>query len=243
MTPNSGNLESARGGAISSRGPATISYAPATEVGFEIVPVVVRARLFAMKVIGSTALSASCKDLRVRRRSDGTHYQSAEAWWGDETRAVLFTVHREMAQRGGRQFAPSGAWRVNGTVYHLGAVGGPETSTWQFDASTSKRGNSSPPITTHEPLDLLPADVAAPIRGGLSDVWRERSTGSAAEYLTAVRVIENRVLLLEAHRTARSIRALPSAAWVLTTLDAPITERTPFNLTCNDGKLETRMPD
>jgi hypothetical protein len=243
MTPGDGNLEAARGGAIAARGPASISYAPATAVGFEIVPEVVRARLFARREIGSTALSASCDELQVRRRADGTHYQSGEAWWGDEARAVLFTIRREMANRGGRKYSPKGAWNVSGTVYHLGATGGPETSKWKFDAAASKGGNTSPPVTTSDPLDLLPADVAAPVRGGLRDVWRESSTGSAAEYLTAIRVVENRVLLLEANRTARSIRALASATWVLTTLDAPITERAPFNFTCDEGELYTGAPD
>lgn len=243
MTPGGGNLEAAHGGAISARGPASIGYAPTTDVGFEIVPVVVRARLFATRVIGSTALSASCEELRVRRRPNGTHYQSGEAWWGDEARAALITVRREMEHRGGRQYSPNGAWNVSGTVYHLGAVGGPEASKWQFDASASKGSNALPPVTTHDPLDLLPADVAAPVRGGLSDVWRESSTGSAAEYLTAIRVLDNRVLLLEANRTARSIRALASAPWVLTTLDAPITDRAPFGFTCDDAELHQGTRD
>ena len=104
------NLEASRGGALSARGPASVDYAPAAEVGFEIVPRVVRARLFATAMIGSKALYASCEALRVRRRSNAIHYQSAKAWWGDETRALMVTIQREMTKRGSRQYTPNGAW-------------------------------------------------------------------------------------------------------------------------------------
>ncbi len=238
MVPRDDRLEVARGGAISARGPASVDYVPATEVGFEIVPSVVRAQLFATNLIGSKALSASCTGIHTRRRANGTHYQSVEAWWADEIRALLLTVHREMTHRGGRQYSPSGPWSVTGTVYHLGSADRPLTTTWRFDAPASKRAARVPPTVSDDPLDLLPAEVVAPIRGGLSDVWREQIGDSAAEYLTAIRVVNNdRVLLLEANRTAKTIRQLSVAEWVLTTLDAPIAGHEPIRFTCADSEL------
>lgn len=235
-----GDLEAARGGAMSVRGPATVDYVAAAAVGFEIVPAVVRARLVAARLIGSTALSAGCEGLRTRRRANDTYYQSGEAWWGDATRAVLFTVRRELTHRGGDRYAPRSPWDVSGTIYYLGDVGGPERSTWQFDTATSKARNASRPVTTDEPLDLLPPDVAAPVRGGRSDVWREHDPDSAAEHLSAIRTFDDRVLLLGASRTAPNVRALTSAAWTLTTLDAPITRREPFGFTIDDEAIRAR---
>ncbi|MCU1363802.1 MAG: hypothetical protein JWM55_1630 [Acidimicrobiaceae bacterium] len=235
--PGGGNLEEVRGGGISHRGPSSIGYTPAAAVGFEIVPEAVRSQLRAMGIIGVSQLCASCEELGVRRRPDGTHYQSGEAWWGDATRAVLMTLSREMVQRGGRQFSPGGAWRVSGMVHHLGDVGGPEKSTWQYDPAASTGKSDSPPVKTNDPLDLLPPDVAAPVRGGSSDVWLETSSSSATEYLTAIRVLANKVLQLEANRTARSKAALLRAAWTLTTLEAPITKSVPFAFTIDGQTL------
>ncbi|MGC8511339.1 MAG: hypothetical protein ACP5PB_10770 [Acidimicrobiales bacterium] len=232
-------LDVPHGGAISARGPASVDYVPATDVGFETVPSVVRAQLFATRVIGSKALSASCTGMYLRRRANGTHYQSAKAWWADETRAVLITLQREMAHRGGRQYAPSGPWSVTGTLYHLGPADRPLTTTWRFDAPAATGTAKAPPTVSDDPLDVLPAEVVAPIRGGLSDAWREHSRDSATEYLTAIRVVnDDRVLLLEANRTAATVRQLADAAWVLTTLDAPITRHDPIRLTCAVSERE-----
>ncbi len=239
MVPRGDSLDVARGGAISARGPASVDYVAATDVGFEIVPSVVRAQLFASRVIGSQALSASCTGMDTRRRANGTFYQSAEAWWADEARAVLITLQRELAHRGGRQYAPSGPWTVTGTVYHVGPAHPPVTTTWRFDAPTSTGGAGLAPTVSDDPLDLLPTDVVAPIRGGLSDVWREHSDRSAAEHLTAIRVVAvDRVLLLEAHRSAPTLHELVSAEWVLTTLDAPISAHEPLRFTCEASNRE-----
>ena len=220
------------------RGPATVDYVPVAVAGFEIVPSVVRARLFATKLIGSKALCASCTELRVRRRANGTYYQWAQAWWGDDARAVLFDVQREMTHRRGREYSPRGAWRVAGTLYHFGATERPFTTTWRFDAGSSTGATGSPPIAADDPLDLLPVEVAVPVRGGLSDVWREETRGRSAEYLTAVRVLSDRVLLLEATRHAKTPSGLARAEWVLTTLDASITGRETISFTCDGADLE-----
>ena len=227
-----GDLEATRGGAIAARGPSTLNYVPADAAGFEIVPEVVRARLRATGVIGVTALCASANSLQLRRRADGSHYQTGTAWWADTGRAVMLDVYREMEHRGTRQYSPIGAWRVSGTVHHLRDVGGAERSTWQHDASP-KGGSSSPPVVSDDPLDLLPPDVAAPVRGGLSDAWRDISDVSITEYLTAIRVSDHEVLFLEANRTARSDGALSRAPWSVTTLMAPVTKRVPFSFTCD----------
>ncbi len=131
---------------------------------------------------------------------------------------------------------------MTGTLYRMGATDRPFTTTWRFEAQGSK-GTTSPPVVTEDPLDLLFAEVAAPIRGGLSDVWREHSRASAAEYLTAIRIVNDRVLLLEAHRSAASIRQLLGAEWVLTTLDAPITGSELIRFTCDGDErgLSARM--
>ena len=228
------DLEAVRNGQLATRGPAMVNFAPAQAVGFDIVPSVVRNELFATRTIGTRAISASAHDLVVRRRPDGALYQSCEAWWGDDLGAVLDTVRRPMAHRDGRSYAPSGPWTVSGTLYQFGAVDGLERSAWQFDGSSVRERTHSSPTTTVEPLDLLPPEVTAPIRGGLSDVWREHSRDRATEYLTAIRILDHRVLLLEAHRTARRLTALVSAAWELTTFDAPIAARSPISFTCID---------
>ncbi|MGC8511159.1 MAG: hypothetical protein ACP5PB_09860 [Acidimicrobiales bacterium] len=227
-----GDLEVACGGAIASRGLAAVDYVPVEVAGFEIVPDVVRVRLAVAGVIGKAALCASAKRLTVRRRADGSAYQSGTAWWADTTRAVIIDLRREMERRGGRRYAPVGAWRVSGVVHHLDDVGGAEHSTWQYDAAASRGASTSPPVITDEPLDLLPADVAAPVRGGQSDVWRESSRTSATEFLTALRVSDDEARLLEAHRAARGEAALTRAPWSVTTLMAPVIRSVPFDFTC-----------
>ncbi len=229
-----GDLEVARAGALASRGLASVDYVPVDVAGFEIVPDVVRVRLTATGVIGKAALCASAKGLTVRRRADGSTYQSGSAWWADTTRAVIIDVRREVELRRGRRYEPVGAWRVSGVAHHLEDVGGAEHSTWQYDAAGTSGANSSPSVITDDPLDLLPPGVAAPVRGGLSDVWRESSPTSATEFLTALRVNDEEVRLLEAHRTARSEKVLTRAPWSVTTLMAPVTRRAPFAFTCGD---------
>jgi hypothetical protein len=250
-----GGLEAARGGVIVARGLASVDYAPVDVAGFEIVPDVVRTRLAATGVIGRTALCASAKRLQVTRRADGRTDQSGTAWWVDVVRVVIIELRRELEARHGGRYTPIGAWRVSGVRHHLDDVGGGEHSTWRYDATGSKGASASPLVLTHEPLDLLPPDVAAPVRGGLSDVWRESSGTSATEFLTALRVFGGEALVLEAHRTARRERALVRAPWEVTTLVAPIIRSVPFAFTCDEqrgvgdrdalgtGTRRPRLPD
>ena len=142
------------------------------------------------------------------------------AWWGDESRAVLIECRRQMNHQSGNRYSPSGKWNVTGVIHRLHDVGGPEKTKWKFNGSASEGDDSSPPVVTHDPLDLLPPDVVAPIRGGLSDIWMLVTSSNATEYLTAIRVVDDEVLLLdiEANRTSRSEASLHRSEWKLATL-------------------------
>lgn len=231
-TTGGGDLEAARGDEVSNRGPASIDYQKASIAGFKKLPAVIRSRLVADGVIGSKPLCASCGSLDVRKRADGGYYQAGTAWWGDETKAVLIECRREMEHRSGRTFSPSGAWSVSGVIHHLDAVGGSEITKWKFDAKATGGDNSSLPVMSEDPLDLLPPEVAAPVRGGLADAWMRITSSSVTEYLTAIRVVNDDALLLEANRTARTETSLPHAEWKLTTLRAPINGSETFAFAC-----------
>jgi hypothetical protein len=239
-TQGGGRLEAAKGQEISGRGPSTANYEVAAEVGFDLFPEIARSRLFLDGFIGSEPISASCSELTVRRRPDGGHYQVGTAWWGDESRAVLMECQREMEHRGGKRFAPRGDWSVSGVVHHLSGVGGRETSTWSFDSGARRGNDSSPPVLAQDPLDLLPPDVVAPIRGGFSDLWRITSSSSADEYLCAVKLVNGEALLLGATRTSRTNAGLLRAGWVVTTLVASINRSEPFAFVCGDEATNFR---
>lgn len=226
------SLEPARRGGISNRGPSSIDYKDVPVAGFEILPASIRSYLSTKGLIGVRPLCASCEDLEIRRRVDGSHYQSGTAWWGDESRAVLITCRREVEHRSGKKFSPSGAWNVTCDIHHLGDVGGPEVTKWKFHDNSSGRGAPSPPVTTHDPLDLLPPEVAAPVRGGLSDVWMRTTPSSVTEYLTAIRITAGKALLLEANRRARTEFNLHRSKWKLTTLAAPISQSEALDFSC-----------
>lgn len=232
-----GSLEAARGGTLGVRGPTSANYVPVTAAGFEILPEIVRLSLAERAVIGPAPLCASCLNLEVKRRSDGTHYQSGSAWWCDTTRAVLIECRREVKRLEGNKFSPGGNWSVSGVIHHLDDVGGPEESTWEFEGTSSHGKGASSAIVTQDPLDLLPSEVAAPVRGGQSDVWALVSPSSVTEYLTAVKVVDAEVLFLEGKRTARSKQSLHRGAWTLTTLVAPIRASEHFNFQCGTASL------
>lgn len=235
-----GYLESAEGGEISSRGPASIDYRPVPAAGFKILPAVIRSRLVNESVIGRRPLCASCLEIKLKRRADGTHYQSGTAWWGDRSRAVLIEGQREMKLLSGNKFSPSGTWRVSGVIHHLQGGGGPEVSTWQFSTGAIGQESLAPPVMTKEALDLLPPEVAAPVRGGFSDVWMRTSPSNAAEFLTAVKVSDGVAFLLEANRTAPSESTLSRAEWKLTTLRARIERSEEFGFECGKSPAGPR---
>jgi hypothetical protein len=203
-------------------------------------------------VIGSKPFCASCLDLKVKRRSDGTHYQVGTAWWCNQAKAVLIECRREMKLIEGKKFSSIGTWKVSGVVHHLGDVGRPEMSKWRFSGEASGRDDSSPTTVTHDPLDLLPPEVAAPVQGGLSDVWAVISESSAIEYLTAIKVSGGDALLLEGTRTATSEVSLRQSEWILRTLRAPIEKsevfvfelgsRNPMNVEIGEGRTHLPIP-
>jgi hypothetical protein len=165
------------------------------------------------------------------RRSDGTFYQSSEAWWGDERRLLVFGYAREMKRVGEKQFRPASAWSVNGILSRLGPVRGPERSVWRLDlpGTGEAAGKAS---KTDDPLDLLPPELVCPLRDGEADAWRLYRKGWASETVVAMSLSTERALLFRALREAASRRALPSADWHIETLDAPVVERAPVRFIC-----------
>lgn len=243
-TTSGGSLEAARGGAVSGLGPASMDYSPASAVGFEVLPAVVRTRLKAEGVIHLKPLTASCLGLNVKRRADASHYQTGTAWWADESIATFIECQREMEHRDGMAYSARGDWIVTGVVYHLDDVGGPEVSTWEFDGRSAGHEGSVPPAHTDDPLDLLPPDVAAPVRGGLSDVWMDivrtgPTESRATEHLRALRVVGGEAFLLAGTRIAPAKSRLFNAEWTLTTLIAPIVTSETYSFTCEKRTRET----
>ena len=215
---------SGSGRSLDRRGPGQLSYEEADDIGFDVVPMQIRKALRSRSLIGSQALAADGRDPIVKRRADGTCYQTGDAWWGDETRLLVIDYRRDMEQIGERQFRPAGAWRVEGQLSRLGGVGGPEHSTWSYDAAGTTGGAGRTP-KTHDPLDILPPDLARPVREGVAAAWKTWNSKSADETVVAMYCTNERVLLLRSVREASSRRALALADWHAETLNAPVTER------------------
>ncbi len=217
------------GRGLDRRGPAAVAYVEADEVGFEAVPLAVRRELEARRLIDGEPLAASCDRPRVVRRADASYEQRGSAWWGRAGRAVVLDLRREMAPRGGTRFAPTGAWRVTGTLHHLGSVGEPELSTWAFEGGGVGGARSGAPVMSDDPLDLLPPDVVAPVRGGQSDAWRDIAPHEVCEWVEALRVTRDEAYLLRATRVADSVERVSGATWTIATLMAPITRSESFS--------------
>jgi hypothetical protein len=203
----------------------------AAAVGFDLVPSRVRQQLQSRDFIGTDSLSATSDPPAVMRRSDGTFYQSSEAWWGDERRLLVFGYEREMERVGEKQLRPASTWSVNGILSRLGPVGDPERSVWRFDASGAGEA-ARKTSETDDPLDLLPPELVRPLRDGDADAWRLYRKGWASETVVAMSLTTGRALLFRAVREATSRRALPSADWHVETLDAPVVEHAPVLLAC-----------
>ncbi len=230
VTPAGGGLPASPSGrALTRRGPGSLGYESTDAAGFEVVPVQVRQTLTSAALIGPEALSASSDRPTVRRRGDATFYQLGRAWWGDERALLTFQYQREMQRVSGTQFRPASGWRVDGTLSRLGSIGGSEQSVWHFDPLGA---NPAPPrtSTTDDPLDILPAEVTRPVREGTADAWRLHRKGWASETVVAMRTSPGRALLLRAVREATSLRGLPLADWLITTLEAPIIETLPVHI-------------
>ena len=149
-------------------GPTSLGYEMAAAVGFDLVLSRVRQQLQSRDFIGTDSLSATSDPPAVMRRSDGTFYQSSEAWWGDERRLLVFGYEREMERVGEKQFRPASTWSVNGILSRLGPVGDPERSVWRFDASGAGEA-ARKTSETDDPLDLLPPELVRPLRDGDAD--------------------------------------------------------------------------
>ena len=203
----------------------------AEAVGFDLVPSLVRQQLQSRDLIGTDPLCATSDPPAVMRRSDGTFFQSSEAWWGDERQLLVFRYEREMERVGEKQFRPASTWSVNGVLGRLGPVGGPERSVWRFEVSGAGEAARRTP-KTDDPFDLLPPELVRPLRDGVADAWRLFREGWASETVVAMHLTTGHALLFRAVREATSRRTLPSADWHVETLDAPVVEHAPVRITC-----------
>jgi hypothetical protein len=120
---------------------------------------------------------------------------------------------------------------VEGQLSRLGGSGGIEHSTWRYDAAGATEGAGRTP-KTDDPLDILPPDLARPVREGVAAAWRTWISKSADETVVAMYCTNERVLLLHSVREASSRRALALTDWHAETLNAPVTEREIVRFVC-----------
>ncbi len=211
--------------------PGQIGYVDADAVGFERVPRPVAEVLWGRGVLAGSMWAGSAERPVTKRRSDGSHYQFAEAWWASESRLVQFEAARELAGTGDGRFRPAREWEIRGDVHEFSQPAVPARSTWRLDADAAGLGGRRPTRPrTSDPLEVLPPQVGAPVKGGESDAWREWAKGWAKETIVASRFHAGRVLLLRAERRASSRRALDTGEWVAETIDAAVVRSTPFVL-------------
>lgn len=229
-TPGAGPPSRRLGGLPSIGGAKKLSYVPGTKIGFENVPEEVVRELTAKRIIFGSNVAANGDPPVTKRRSDGSHYQVATAWWSSTSRYVTLELIRDLAPAGEGRFRPTAPWRVTGTIFHLPAGLEVETSVWHRTVEGSGAGRPKSQHTD-EPLDILPPAVAQPVRGGRADAWVvEYGGGTAVETVVASRVLSGRVRILRAIRQATSGGSLEEAEWILQTLDAPITRTEDFSV-------------
>ncbi len=230
LPDNPGGVPSRRTGGLPERGaPKKLSYVPATKIGFDCAPEEIVLELTAKRVILGSEVAATAYPPVTKRRSDGTHYQMATAWWSSTSRYVTLELKRDLVPAGDGRFRPAALWRATGKVFHLPDGLEVTTSVWRRagEGTSSGRPKSQ---RTQEPLDILPPSVAQPVRGGQADAWQEYGGGAAVETVVASLLVDDRVRILRATRQSTSKSALEGAEWILQTLDAPITRAQNFSV-------------
>ncbi len=229
-TPSSGqHLVPGARNALSTKAPGALDYVPADKVGFEHVPSAVLLALQAREVLAHKELASYADAPLVKRRPDRSHYQLITGWWMSKSRLVTLEVRGELTRRRDGRFRPEPGWQVDGTVDHFPSGLSPVKSTWHREVDVGTEGETTPPPAAESALEVLPAELVAPVIGGVSHAWITYSSTRAEETIVALRVFPSRVRGLQAKRKASSEEALSTADWKATALDALIAERTSFS--------------
>lgn len=160
---------------------------------------------------------------RTKRQPDGTYYQQATGWWAGGDRHVTIGARRLLAPAEGQKLKPVTGWKIDGTVHHLQPGVTPSFSQWRYDPGLGGAGSAGRRPRADDALDVLPAELTAPVRGAEASAWREYGRGWANETIVAALVTADRVRVLKAERKSTSSRGLDSTDWHAVTLDGPIT--------------------
>lgn len=218
--PRSSRLSPAIPGSGTRRQPGSIDYTPADAVGFDQIP---RAVVEALGgVLLGPPLAADAEQPVARRKADGTYYQHAKGWWVGGDRYVTIDARRLLAPAEGQSLRPITGWKIDGTINHFAPGAVPVNSQWRFDPGDPGGSGKQRRPSADDPLDVLPDQLIAPIRGAEASAWREYGRGWAEETIVAVLATHGRCRVLKAQRSATSRRALESADWHAVTLDAVI---------------------
>lgn len=234
--PRHPGVTSSAPSSAANRQPGSIDYTPAQAVGFELLPGAVVEAL-AEVFFGSPIAADADKPVAIRR-SDGTYYQHATGWWAGTDRYIAIDARRLLAPVEGqeRKLKPTTGWKIDGTISHFAPGTVPTNSQWRFDPVGGATSGKGPRPSADNPLDVLPAQLTAPVRGAHASAWQEYGPGWAEETIVAALAAHGRVRVLKVHRNGTSRRALQSTAWHAVTLDALIVIVQPF-ATDPDGRL------
>jgi hypothetical protein len=183
-------------------------------IGFANVPAaLVEAMLADGVLIGAQLAASASTPVNKRRRSDGQLYRSVpEAFWAAEGRLVVFTPTRNVAATPDGRRVFSGPWRADGKVYEFAAGTTAEHKRFRPNTATGGAGPAARQLTS-DPLDLLPAAIAAPLVGGLASWWVLYDATEAVETVVAYRVLSGSVHVLAATRKAPTRETLHTGTW------------------------------
>jgi hypothetical protein len=208
--------------------PGRVSYVEASAVGFEHLPEPVRASLIPHLL--ADQLAGDADELVAKRRPDSTYYQQALGWWASTARYLEISATRSLVSAGSGRLQPAGPWTTSATIYDLAPGSTPVTSSWRFDGVAAASNLETALRIVDDPLDALPPPLVAPVRGGRADAWLTWNDRSAEETVVVALRLRDRVRILKAERCARSRRALRTAEWHATALDAPISATNTFTV-------------
>ncbi len=229
-----------QGGDLAGTNNKKIEYVTVDKIGFEVVPdKVVSALKLHQCLIGDEIAATAC-EVVTKCRADGSHYQFTNAWWASTRCCTIVDVTRELAATGDGRFRPNGPWSATGTIHLLPDNLKPVRSIWQRSPSQAAASDASKRNKnqyTNEALDLLPPNVALPVRGGKADAWKISRKGFVQETIVAMKMVGDRVRILRAVREDTSRKKLDSASWTVDTLDAPIVDSRPVSIGKGSGNL------
>lgn len=224
--PRPSKLTPAIPGSDARRQPGSIDYAPADAVGFDQMPQAVVDALAG--ILLGPPVAADAERPVAKRQADATYYQHAKGWWAGGDRYVTIDARRLLAPAEGQSLRPITGWKIDGTISHFAPGAVPVNSQWRFDPGDSGGSGKGKRPSADDPLDVLPGQLTAPIRGAEASAWREYGRGWAEETIVAGLATHGRVRVLKAQRKATSRRALEVADWHAVTLDAVIASVQPI---------------